>query len=1175
MKNYREASAVTGGSQIVAVRNPKGNIEVFTIGSDNTVWNIYPDQGSDTGYGCISTGMKAEVIAAHSVPKGYRGGSGDINENCIIIFGASDISYSYAIKDTSGSPRWIQPGSPKMTGIDIAQILTWEADADLFIALNMRSPWRSPRAPLNLDQIGVARFGTDLTTYKNANPNSVYLHGADNKWAIASFGGGISYISDGSPTRTYNQEGHDFFISADATTDSKGDNQIFVVKSDNNVYHLTLGEDTYSTLQLSQGVSFGQVMVGADINGNVHVFAVSTDKNLYHFSPQPDSPTGYSAPLNIQPNVVSAAVASNNSGVLNLFAVSGGENPTITHLFLQEISTNWQAQLVEVSTDGVFEEYNSYSTDVIVKDSDGTLMVNCPVTVTASEETRMTINGATYLLDSGRPTMVSTDSIGMLSLVQETGTLSVPALQLDFTSTMPNSPLIAVRQAEVVQVSMYFMKGSDLMDAKDAGGNYLLQGNYRKADTAQSVASVLKKCAELTSASPVNATSLKTEQGQNIGAFSRPSGSAADLNLIAQPAVEQHWHISFDGQQASYRELAPDEASSLLAGRAALPLAVDVLGAVLETTGDVVRAVSDGTAKVKDGMITAVAAGQGAAMQLKAEVTLLVNNLESKFTTIITSVEQAFGIAEMCLAEVGITFEKTVEWLGYVFDWPDIVRTHEAIIYTVNQFIGFLEGSASNIQKEVSNGLDAFQSQWSELYTAGIESQMGFWTIGQYAQNYLNSNSQITDALSNNIIYNKFIEHMDKPAPPVVLAADAKTELAADAKIDSAMAGAETDPSSQTIQTLQTFTASAFAADTDAGKALAQMQIYFKTIDSSEDLTSKQIGQLIGYFIQVVGSGFNAIPDALMQQAQNVILKFKELLNQNWDIPFISKFYTQRANGANLTPLNLCAFMAAIPVTAFYKSTKNAAPFPNQNALTAFTNSFNAQSMIRAAFPDGDSASHSISLDAQAMQSGPEPEAQGKSNNHNTGLLPTEGQTLLGILGTCSTCINGLVTAINDYQPTAPKGYSIASYILEIISQASSFPWFYSSGKISSNYDNPDGCGRLVWLIQNVGVVMDGLFLTFEGRITENTNDTGVITQSAYALIHTQYSVMASVKADDLTRANLILPLIPELAKILRLRTLQNPKTLVVLAVIDGSCYFASGIVNFECIVKQTSAETT
>src|SRR5450755_4728657 len=80
MQNYRVSSPVNGGSDVVAVCNSGGQIELFTIGSDGNIHTFFPDSSSETGYNetTITTGLQATALAA-----------GIDSQGKVIVFAAS------------------------------------------------------------------------------------------------------------------------------------------------------------------------------------------------------------------------------------------------------------------------------------------------------------------------------------------------------------------------------------------------------------------------------------------------------------------------------------------------------------------------------------------------------------------------------------------------------------------------------------------------------------------------------------------------------------------------------------------------------------------------------------------------------------------------------------------------------------------------------------------------------------------------------------------------------------------------------------------------------------------------------------------------------------------------------------------------------------------------------
>src|ERR1700684_1176963 len=62
MQSYRVDSPVSAGAVVQAVRNGSGDVELFTLGTDGTIWNFYPDPTSQSSYTAVSTGVQASTF---------------------------------------------------------------------------------------------------------------------------------------------------------------------------------------------------------------------------------------------------------------------------------------------------------------------------------------------------------------------------------------------------------------------------------------------------------------------------------------------------------------------------------------------------------------------------------------------------------------------------------------------------------------------------------------------------------------------------------------------------------------------------------------------------------------------------------------------------------------------------------------------------------------------------------------------------------------------------------------------------------------------------------------------------------------------------------------------------------------------------------------------------------
>jgi hypothetical protein len=52
---------------------------------------------------------------------------------------------------------------------------------------------------------------------------------------------------------------------------------------------------------------------------------------------------------------------------------------------------------------------------------------------------------------------------------------------------------------------------------------------------------------------------------------------------------------------------------------------------------------------------------------------------------------------------LGISIEKFIEWLGFLFDWDDVKKMHKVIVNVANQTLSFAQAEAVVLEDKVSN----------------------------------------------------------------------------------------------------------------------------------------------------------------------------------------------------------------------------------------------------------------------------------------------------------------------------------------------------------------------------------------------------------------------------------------------------------------------------------------
>jgi hypothetical protein len=1151
MQQYRIAAAAHGGGDIVALRNGRGQVEVFTVGTDGTVWNFYPDASSDTGYSSMSTGLAAKWVVAGLNAAGK-----------IVLFAANNLVLNYVVETgQTGSSRW----GPMMTA-QLSQPSTAIAISGLYA-----------------QQIGGRLYVGALTKFKSASPGNSYALAYslwdDNPGVFTSttvnlstlncvWSGSASSTAEftvldtvylGFNVSTQTVRRYPFaatFKSLAVTTslDSSGNNRYFAILADGNLYQM-VGTTTFSWAQITQGMGYRDVQSALSDAREIELFTLDTGGRLFHFQPSQATGKGWTDPMVIDSGVALMGVAQQNQGNLEVFTV-GTAQATLSHLINQQQSGNWQITPLEVPTSGQVEEFISYSTDIMVYDAAGAPMPNAPIQVWAATQTQIVVNGASYTIDASTPANLTCASSGTLSITQGTGILGIPALQINVVSQMPAGQGIALEQYAGVQQRLAEVTGPDLMNAKTADGSYLLQEQYRTTEQTDSLAAAFNQCMALASnplvARDTGHASLGAAPKRGVGCVA--SDATHLLNRIKAPAQGTHWQLDFRSGGPRYRELSHAEAHQLLlekrASHVSHAIAGQSVGGVFDwigSIGDFVSGVVDGIITVVDTIITTVGNAVNAA------ISFVVNGVTYLFEMVVDFIEQAFDLVEVFFAQVKVVFTQIFEWLGFIFSWSDILRTHEALSYTMAQFLGFLPGAVAGIQRLFDEGIATARSELATIFDQLVASVGGTASIGGYTNSQTPSEPVYSSGNANNLVLNATLENssassqVNSVAPPNASPWDILTQ-----EIQAWTTSVQEDP--------------AFAA------ALGYMQ----NLGGSPD---QIFSQLLSALLRVVQglanamlAGVQAIVDGLLRLVQSFLSALQQEFTAEWNIPFVTQFYAWLTNGSALSLADLSSLILAIPSTIIYKAMYGAAPFPDQASVDQFKASFSAQTMLtNSGLAQGaKDGKKKAAIEAPAPVVPLSVEAQNSA------------QVLLGVSAAVSSFAYGFLSAAMDIKPTTGAGVVdplvkvLTKFALgtEIYAQAAFCPWIYSSG--GPNCSTADGAGKWVWIYTCLGVVLDCGFVMYEGAFPEN-DDTipSLVVATLYGAGHVVVTGITFSELSGLARAANIVQCVPEVCKLLKLPAIETATSGVSLAVVaaaDALCITAAGVISFADLLASSNA---
>lgn len=1136
MQNYRIASAVHGGSSASAIMNGQGNVELFTSATDTLIWNIYPDPNSETASTSTQTGLAGEVIATGLTPSGN-----------IVLFVAQGTNLLYTVEQPQSATRWspakmidvpLPSRAQRIAKISTAQVgnklyigVLVEAAGSVGIIYNLSWGVWDSKAPTALNR----------TTVQLQTLNAVWTGNADANIAFSVYDTIIlQYVVSSGQLLRPRIAANFRTIDVAAATDSAGNTQVLAILADGNAYTLVGGgAQPFSWAQVSIGKSFKQVAL-LPSRPSISGLLLGSDNTLHHTAQSTQATSGWLPPAPVYPGVQSFCATLDEDG-LEVFALKSQQN-AVVHLTRESLSSNWSIAPLEIQANGSIEDFPSYSTDVALFDQLGTPLVETPVQVWTAEASRLAINGSVYYVTPRRPVRVLTNSAGVLSIAQQTNALAIPAILINVPSLMSPGESIEIRQNAEVQDSLSKTDGNELMNARLADGSPLLTGQYHKQDTANAVAEAVSRSMNLGGSAFLLAQSgtpyldpRRPRAGVSLRSDNAQPPQALDLAAVP----EQHWQLSVRNGGLVFTDLSADAAHGTLMFLRSSAISAGFLD-WLEDIGDFIAGVANGIIEVVDYVVSKVVGG------IQAAFHFIVDGVTYLFETLIDTVEKAFDLAESIFAAVKVFFQELYEWLAFLFNWNDILRTHDALAHIVNTGFDFLVGATGGIQTKVDAGINTLQGQLQQWFDQAKTTIAGAYSLGGYEQAHTPDDPTTSKAVSNNIVYNGLLNNASCASSPqgAFLLAN---ELG--------------DPLSEFIAKLDTL-----VDFTEASQAFAQALAYLQDLGTNPDqIFRKLLAALMSVVegvLQAVLSGVQVVVDAMLQLVQTFVTSIKSLLNAEWKIPFVSDLYRLITNGSALTTLDLVSLVLAVPGTILYKALENAAPFPDGDSVMRFKTSLNAQRLLAATglSPTTDRARNRVTDDPW------------------TGFLPRDLALITGVLGSVSYFFYGALTALGDGMPpesAPPAIVSYVAYMFEAAAQLCSCPWFLSAG--APGCSTADGASRSLWIYTWAGLVLDGVFLAQWKRMPENKDDIGVIATFIYGLGHLGAAIPACIGQSGTTVALNVVPCIPEICKPLRLTKVVAATegwSLVGQAALDAICYTSTTVLNVVAVSAATQPPT-
>lgn len=729
-----------------------------------------------------------------------------------------------------------------------------------------------------------------------------------------------------------------------------------------------------------------QIVTNAIVAGASSLAAV-TDANrtaVWSLNPQGDlfymmcpagseaDSTSWSNPVPIVSSAEAFAFFLNLNASSNvLFANVNGQG--LIQLTQDPVTTEWMQRsiLLPSTSTSDMAVYNSYTTHIQIVDDNGVAAPNAAVAITATSPVNVYINDVYYLLSS-TAVQTTADMTGVITVIQETQSLSAVCFSVALNST--RSVVVNINpMSNALATLATIQTGSDLTAVNVTNAD----GTHQPLVPAG------------TSSNDVDAAATSLVHFVNISSSLPPDGSPQSSNAAAGSTVPPVWGVSFTNGALAYHE-GDDAVQSLgLQTPSARPMP-----SMPSMSGGAISGSIDSAIEVAAGdffqwiKVAYDDVDSFVVQQAEGLYHFMVTIGNDVYDVVLDCISHVAHAVELVFNKIGVFFEDLIKWLGFVFEWGDILRTHAVLKNVINcyiaQCINNLSGASTQLKNtftQVESYIDAWAGIPNNFPASLTGSTLDSTTAscqpgpGQnspqsnWALHHLKSNaaSGTTTAQPNSGVLSSDIESVLQPLVDAVA-----TELSV-VKVNAAN----------------------FQSD---------------VIDKIHQLS----------FSQLVEAVMGILTDALMESIENLLVTAIDILialtdgiidslNATIDIPVISSIYQQVTND-DLSLLDLTCLVAAIPITIGYKIVANAAPFPDDATTTALINAPDFASIQKIYNPVPSLAAQVPAISRVAPSLGTAP---------SNGTISPEANKILVLTSGIASAVGALSLSI--FQPVAKK----------------------------------------------------------------------------------------------------------------------------------------------------------
>jgi hypothetical protein len=702
--------------------------------------------------------------------------------------------------------------------------------------------------------------------------------------------------------------------------------------------------------------------VAAD--GRIDVFAAVLTNGSYSLLHLHNDGIGWSTPAPLCSGPLVEALIEPD-GDLAFVAWDGGD---LSYGSLDAESAEWSIRPIEqdVLTSDAIEEIRSYAATVSAYETTGAPMYARQATIEVTEPVQLIVQGATVALDPKHPWSGSTDLSGQIRITYPTTALSAPTLAL-WVDGMTTTARCFVDLSGEIRSTLQSVTAQELLDAKpvwNSPSDYttlvqspLLAGDDQtRNDNADYLHRTCTAALSLarTATAAGSADHLHPHTSPNVARYV-PEWDGTPPNLIHVPSLpDVHFRLAFGAGRAPRFEAL--DAAGAQAAKESLLAQGDITFDGL--WGDIFDAVGYGLASLEDLVVT-VKNG------VEAAIRFTIGAVHYVWNGLIHVVEQLLDITEAAFEKAAVKLEAIIGWIGWVFDWGDILRVHEVLVYLAEYTTKTVAAELRGVKATVDNGIEALRQVIREQDTSGTNPLGSQTTLAAATAGVPASNGKLpapTDP--RNVIARSVTDQANAGTAP-------QPDIGSDPQ----------SPGFDKIQALDAYVPRFNA--TQAGTALGHALTPADLSSGAAGVLALSLPDLLkplcdgaDELLSLAEDGIDSILDLLASGAEGLCSD----LSSPWDVPFVSHLYRKVTNHrAELSTLDLGCLVIAIPTTIVYKTAWGTTPFPNEISVKHAKNALplpGQQAVVVAAgtaatpVDDWEATVHTVAICAAAAAEG-------------------------------------------------------------------------------------------------------------------------------------------------------------------------------------------------------------